>query len=304
MLRSLLVPLDGTRFSEYALPLAEGVAQATGAALHLAHVHVPHPPTALVGSTPFQYEGMNLDSYEDDDRDRERDYMAALADRLAQATPGPVDTALLEGEVTGALSKYAQEVRADAAVLSTHSRTGPKRAWMGSVAEALIRSGDLPVLVVHADEGEEVGGPLDIRRVLVPLDGSELSESILATAVDLVRACDARLTLLHILSTAHPSPGGMIPTNPEQWAHALLDGEAYLERLAGRLRRRRIRVDTVAMAHPDAGQAIREVAEEDEADLIAMATHGYTGIRRVLFGSVAEDVLRHSHVPMLIRRPH
>jgi len=304
MLRSLLVPLDGTRFSEYALPLAEGVAQATGAALHLAHVHVPQPPTDLVGVTPFQYEGMNLDAYEDDDRDRERDYMAALATRLSEATPGPVDTALLEGEVPSALSHYAKEVGADAAILSTHSRTGPRRAWMGSVAEGLIRSGDLPVLVIHADEGAEIGGPLNIRRILVPLDGSELSESILTTAVELVRACDARLTLLQVLSTGHPDPGGMIPTNPEQWAHALQEGEVYLEALAGRLRRRRIRVDTMVMAHSDAGQAIREVAQEDGADLIAMATHGYTGIRRVLFGSVAEDVLRHSHVPMLIQRPN
>ena len=303
MLRSLLVPLDGTRFSEYALPLAEGVAQATGAALHLAHVHVPHPPTALIGSTPFQFEGMNLDAYDDHDRDREKDYMAALAGRLTEAYPVPVDTALLEGEVPSALAQYAKEIRADAVVLSTHSRTGPKRAWMGSVAEGMIRSGSFPILVVHADEAADIGEPLDIQRILVALDGSELSETILAPAAELAQACEARLTLLHVLSTGQTEPGGMIPTNPDQWTHALEEGESYLEGLAGRLRRRRIPVDTVVMAHPEPGRAIREVAEEDRADLIAMASHGYTGIRRVLFGSVAEDVLRHCRVPMLIRRP-
>ena len=303
MLRSLLVPLDGTRFSEYALPLAEGVAQATGAALHLAHVHVPHPPTALVGSTPFDYEGMELDNYDDRDRNAERVYMAALADRVAEASSASVDTALLEGEVPAALAKYAQEIRADAVVLSTHSRTGPRRAWMGSVAEGLIRSGTLPVLVIHADETGDVGPPLDIRNILVPLDGSELSEAVVAPAAELARACDARITLLHVLSTRHPGPGGMIPSAPDEWTRALEEGEGYLEGLAGRLRRRQIRVDTVAMAHPDPGRAIREVAEEARVDLIAMATHGYTGIRRILFGSVAEDVLRHCHVPMLIQRP-
>lgn len=303
MLRSLLVPLDGTRFSEYALPLAEGVAQATGAALHLAHVHVPHPPTALVGSTPFHYEGLDLDSYDDQDRDSERLYMTALADRVSKESSSPVDTALLEGEVPSALSRYAKEVRADAVVLSTHSRTGPRRAWMGSVAEGLIRSGTLPVLVVHADETGEVGPPLAIDNILVPLDGSELAESILGPAAELATACDARITLLHILPTRHPDSGGMIPSAPGQWQQALEEGEVYLDGVAGRLKLRRIRVDTMVMAHPDAAEAIRDVAHEGRADVIAMATHGYTGIRRVLFGSVAENVLRHCHVPMLIQRP-
>jgi nucleotide-binding universal stress UspA family protein len=303
MLRSLLVPLDGTRFGEYALPLAEGVAQASGAALHLAHVHVPNPPTGLIGNTPFQYEGIDLEAYEEKDRNSERGYMSALAERVSRESSAPVDTALLEGDVSAALTQYAHEVGADALVLSTHSRTGARRAWLGSVAEGLIRAGTLPVLVIHAEEGSEIGPPLEINHVLIPLDGSELAESILTSATELVLACDARITLLHILPTRHPGPDGMIPSMPEQWTQALQEGESYLEEVAGPLRRRGIRVDTMAMAHPDAGPAIREVAEEAGVDLIAMATHGYTGIRRILFGSVAEDVLRHAHVPMLIRRP-
>jgi nucleotide-binding universal stress UspA family protein len=171
------------------------------------------------------------------------------------------------------------------------------------VAEGLIRAGRMPVLVIHADETTEVGPPLGIDHILIPLDGSELAESILTPAVELALACEARITLVHILSVRKLGSDGVVPAMPEQWTAALQEGETYLEKVAGRLRRRRIRVDTMVLGHPEPGEAIREVAQEAGVDLIAMATHGYTGVRRILFGSVAEDVLRHSHVPMLIQRP-
>ena len=303
MLRSLLVPLDGTRFSEYALPLAEGVARATGAALHLAHVHVPHPPVALLSNTQFHFEGLDLDDYETQDRRLERHYLAAMAERVGREADAPVDTALLEGEVPATLNRYCQEVGADAVVLATHSRTGARRAWMGSVAEALIRAGNVPVLTVHAEETGDVGPPLQISNILVPLDGSDLAEGVLPAVTELAMCCDARITLLHILTHRHPAPGGMVPALPEQWSKALDRGEEYMDGVAGRVRGRGLRADTVVLAHPNPAEAIREVAEESRADLVAMATHGYTGLRRVLFGSVAEVVLRHGTIPMLIVRP-
>jgi nucleotide-binding universal stress UspA family protein len=303
MLRSLVVPLDGTRFSEHALPLAEGIAQATGAQLHLAHVHVPHPPEALIANTQFQYEGVDLDEYDRRDRAWERTYLDGLAQRVVQECSASVDTALLEGEVPTTLEEYAREVNADAVILSTHSRTGVRRVWMGSVAEALIRAGNLPILAVHAEEGEKVGPPLEIENILIPLDGSELAESILQAAADLAIAFNARVTLLQVISSRFPTNNGLVPALPQHWTEALQAGEDYLEKVARRLRTRGMRVDPMVMAHPKPSQAIQDVATEVEAGMIAMATHGYSGVKRALFGSVAEDVLRHSDVPMLIRRP-
>lgn len=303
MLRSLLVPLDGTRFSELALPLAEGIAQATGASLHLAHVHVPHPPDGMLANTQFQYEGVNLKEYDDHDQAWEASYLEALAQRVSRESSAPVDTALLVGEIPATLEEYARKVDADAVVLSTHSRTGMRRVWMGSVAEALIRAGDLPVLAVHGEEGEPVGPPRVLRSILIPLDGSDLSEAILAPAADLALAFGARVTLLQVVSSRFPSSSGLVPALPSHWTEALQAGEDYLEKVARRLRTRGIRVEPMVMAHPRPSQAIRDVADEIHADLIAMATHGYTGMKRALFGSVAEDVLRHTRVPLLVRRP-
>ncbi|MDT8341971.1 MAG: universal stress protein [Longimicrobiales bacterium] len=303
MLRSLLVPLDGTRFSELALPLAEGIAQATGASLHLAHVHVPHPPEALLANTQFVYEGVNMEEYEHQDRTWEQTYLAALAERVARESAAQVDTALLEGEISTTLETYARQVGADAVVISTHSRTGVRRVWMGSVAEALIRAGDVPVLAVHAEEGDPVGPPLTLHNILVPLDGSELSESILPPAIELGIAFGARVTLLQVVSSRFPSSNGLVPALPQHWTEALQAGEDYLERVARRIRVRGLRVEPIVMAHSSPSTAIRDVAEEVRADLVAMATHGYTGMKRALFGSVAEDVLRHTRVPLLVRRP-
>jgi len=303
MLRSLLVPLDGTRFSELALPLAEGIAQATGASLHLAHVHVPHPPEALLASTQFMYEGVDMDEYDQHDRKWERNYLTTLAQRVSRESAAAVDTALLEGEIPKSLEEYARKVNADAVVISTHSRAGVRRVWMGSVAEALIRAGGLPVLAVHAEEGDPVGPPLVLKNILIPLDGSELSESILAPAVELGLAFGARLTLLQVVSARFPTSNGLVPALPAHWTEALQAGEDYLEKVARRIRVRGLRVEPIVMAHPRPSQAIQDVANEVDADLVAMATHGYTGMKRALFGSVAEDVLRHSEIPLLVRRP-
>jgi nucleotide-binding universal stress UspA family protein len=303
MLRSLLVPLDGTRFSELALPLAEGIAQATGASLHLAHVHVPHPPEALLASTQFMYEGIDMDEYDRRDREREQTYLATLAQRVTRESSAPVDTALLEGEVPATLEKYARQVDADAVVISTHSRTGVRRVWMGSVAEALIRAGDLPILAVHAEEGDPVGPPLSIGNILIPLDGSELAEAIIAPAVELGLAFGSRITLLQVVSSRFPASNGLVPALPTHWTEALQAGEDYLEKVARRIRVRGLRVEPIVMAHPRPSQAIRDVVDEFRVDLVAMATHGYTGVKRALFGSVAEDVLRHCTIPLLVRRP-
>lgn len=303
MLRSLLVPLDGTRFSERALPLAEGIAQATGASLHLAHVHVPHPPEALLSSPSFVWEGGDLDELDQRDQAGEQAYLDSLADRVRKAASTPVDTALLQGEIMGSLQKYATRVHADAVILSTHSRTGMRKAWMGSVAEALIKAGDLPVLAIHAEEADGRGEPIRVRNVLLPLDGSELSEVIIPHAVELATAFGARVTVLQVVSSQFPDGNGMVPALPQQWTDALDAGEEYLRKVTRRIKARGLQADPVVLAHPRPSQAIIDVAREMEADVIAMATHGYTGVRRALFGSTTEAVLRNAHLPVLIKRP-
>lgn len=302
MLRSLLVPLDGSEFSERTLPLARGLARATGATLHLAHVHVSHTPDHFLSNTQFQFEGLDMDEYERRHRREEEVYLADVESRVGG--DASVDSALLEGVVADQIAEYAARVGADMVLMTTHGHTGVNRMWLGSVADALVRQTTLPLLIVHPAPGAQV--PKDvtsIEHILVPLDGSELSASILEPAANLARAVGARLTLLHVVSATAPLGPRIFPLSATDIEQATERAEERLEATAAELREEGLAVDTHVEAHDVVGRAIADVAERLDADVIALATHGYGGIKRALLGSVADKVLRSSARPLLVKRP-
>jgi nucleotide-binding universal stress UspA family protein len=302
MLQSLLVPLDGSEFSERTLSLARGLAKATGASLHLAHVHVSHPPDHFLSNTQFQYEGLDLEEYEARHREQERAYLTEVGARLGG--DAPVDTALLEGHVAEEIAEYAARVGADMVLITTHGHTGVSRMWLGSVADALVRITSLPLLVVHPAHGGHVPGDvLSFKHVMVPLDGSDLSATILAPAADLARASGARMTLVHVVSSAAVMGTRIFPLLPDDLSPAVAKAHEYLEKLADGLRGDGLQADTHVEEHEAPGRAIAALADRLDADVIALATHGYGGLKRALLGSVADKVLRSSPLPLLVQRP-
>jgi nucleotide-binding universal stress UspA family protein len=302
MLRSLLVPLDGSDFSERTLRLAQGLARVTGASLHLAHVHVSHPPDHFLSNTQFHYEGLDLEEYEARHRAEEEEYLAkTLAGLEAGLT---ADKALLEGNVAEEVARYAAEVGADLVLITTHGHTGVSRMWLGSVADALIRLTHLPLLVIHPAQGGHV--PADVtsfKHIVVPLDGSELSASILGAATDVAAASGARITLVHIVSSSAVLGARIFPLLPDDIAPALAKAREYLEGQAAELGKQGLTVGVHVEEHEAPGRAIAAVAEKLDADLVALATHGYGGLKRALLGSVADKVLRSSPLPLLVQRP-
>jgi nucleotide-binding universal stress UspA family protein len=302
MLQSLLVPLDGSEFSERTLALAQALAKATGSPLHLVHVHVPHPPDHFLSNTQFHYEGLDLEEYECHHRDQEQAYLAEVEARISRDTP--VDTALLEGQVAEEVARYAETVKADLVLITTHGHTGVSRMWLGSVADALIRTTSLPLLAVHPAFGGHV--PAEVRtfkHIMVPVDGSDLSASILGAASDLARASGARLTLVHVVSSSAVLGTRIFPVLPDDIAPAMEKAREYLEGKAEELRSRGFTVDTHVEEHEAPGRAIAAIADKLDADVIALATHGYGGLKRALLGSVADKVLRSSPLPLLVQRP-
>jgi len=302
MLQSLLVPLDGSEFSERTLHLAQGLAKATGASLHLAHVHVPHPPDHFLSNTQFHYEGLDMEEYEARHKAEEEAYLADVQAKLAPDTP--VDSALLEGHVAEEVARYAETVDADMILITTHGHTGVSRMWLGSVADALVRLTSMPLLVVHPAQGGHVPDDvLSFKHVMVPLDGSELSATILGAAADLASASGARLTLVHVVSSSAVLGARIFPLLPDDLTPAMAKAREYLESKAEELRARGLRVDVHVEEHEAPGRAIAAVADKLDADVIALATHGYGGLKRALLGSVADKVLRSSPLPLLVQRP-
>lgn len=302
MLKSLLVPLDGSEFSERTLNLAERLARATGASLHLAHVHVPHPPDHFLSNTQFHYEGLDMEEYEAHHRGQEEAYLTEVEGRFTGQVP--VDSALLEGFVAEQIAQYAAAVKADLVLITTHGHTGVSRMWLGSVADALIRCTSLPLLVIHPSLGHHVPAEvLTFAHIMVTLDGSELSARILPAAADLALATGATLTLVHVVSSAAVLGTRIFPLLPDDVAPAMEKAREYLEGRAETLRARGLTVRTHVEEHEAPGRAIAAIADKLDADMIALATHGYGGLKRALLGSVADKVLRSSPLPLLVQRP-
>jgi nucleotide-binding universal stress UspA family protein len=304
MLSQLMVTLDGSDFGEQALPFVRAIARRTGASVNLSHVSCCEPPTDLLQNTPFQYEGVSMDAYMEKHTHQQRSYLLQREAALKAELPdNRVCSALLEGYVTEALERHAREIGADLVVMTTHGRTGVSRAWLGSVADSLVRNSHFPLLVIRPLEDGESFPEVRFEHFLIPLDGSEVGEAILAPAAELGRAMGARFTLLHVVSPqvtlgsrAAPLPSGQVAERRER-------AEAYLAGVAERLGGEGIEARWKIESHFATARAILKTAEDEEADLVAIATHGYTGVKRAILGSVADKVLRGAQWPLLLKRP-
>ena len=303
MSKNILVPLDGSTFSEHALTAALGIARAGGARLHLVQVHeVPFMPLAPEAIVPYDA------AWDETLRGQEQEYLRTMANRVAERAGVIVRTELLEGTVETALAAYAQESGIDLIVMTTHGRGGLSRWWLGSVADAVVRRSQIPVLLLRPGEGEpELDAEACARHVLVPLDGSDLSRGILGPATWIGSLSRARYTLLAVTL---PVPVARPPfIVPEAWADgAALQAERErtrneLDQVAAAMRAEGREVETVVVEHMVPAHAILEHSATHAVDIIALATHGRGGWSRFALGSVADKVLRGALMPVLVYRP-
>jgi nucleotide-binding universal stress UspA family protein len=300
MLSSILVPLDGSPFSARALPVAAAMARRTGARLHVVTVL---DPSAYVPFVPGEVLVPVMDTEALAAR-RTADEAAirAEAERL-RAEGVHAEGRLLEGTVVEALAEGALAVHADLVVMTTHGRSGLERLWLGSVATSFLQRAPCPVYLVRP-EGPAPAEPLPTGEMLVPLDGSPFADSMLPRAADFAKSLGLSLRLFTV---AIPHAVPMAPFGTE----ALLADESDLTRQEHDARER---LEALARAMPvpctvsvatdmTATRAIVDEAARPEVGLVAMATHGRTGIARLVLGNVADSVLRSAPKPMLVYRP-
>jgi nucleotide-binding universal stress UspA family protein len=287
--RAILVPLDGSPFAEQALPYALAIARRARASLDLVHTHVSYALQEPAASwVPFD------PAMEAQSRTDEQLYLAGTARWLAAVTPVPATTAVLPGPLVDPtpILERARTSNADLIVMATHGRGPLGRFFLGSVSDQVVRQVEVPVLLIGPHEPRRglIPEP-QLENVLVPLDGSALAEGVLGPAAELARLMEARCTLVRVIVPAD------VQTPVE------VEARAYLERVAGGLRRQGLLVQThVALGRVPA-DAILERARALRCDLIALATHGLGGVRRMVLGSVADQVIRGSSYPVLVCRP-
>jgi nucleotide-binding universal stress UspA family protein len=300
MIRSLLLPLDGSPFGEQALPLALEIAGRAHAPVHLVHVHQPI-------ATPWSGSEVVADLPLDAElREQEKAHLREMAGRLERGGTVPVTSTVLDGPVAGAIHEQAVACAADLVVMATHGRGPLTRFWLGSVADQLIRRLPVPLLLVRPHEGEE--GPPVPRHVLVPLDGSEQAEQVLGPAIDLAGVLGADVTLLGVVEPLvvpdrHWGGNAASGIDPEMLGRLGADARGYLERVVIGLEGLAPRLDTRVVVNRRAADAILAEARTRPGTLVALATHARSGMARLVLGSVADKVIRGTTGPVLVYRP-
>lgn len=300
---AVLVPLDGSPVAEEALPLAALLAEQWKATLRAVMVHLPAQYQIL--SDPAAGTGLYDPELERQQREREQTYLRQTVASLNVSNGLRIETQLLDGAVGEALKDCVRTTGTGLVVMSSHGRAGVGRFFLGSVTDELVRGLDIPVLVFPAARNCFRAIPRR-RRILLPLDGSQMSESVMGHARVLAGALEADLLLAVILQ-----PLGILlppffwPTNSSADSPEAREPQVreYLESWQRRLRNEgfatEFRIRTASKIAPE----ILKLARDEECTLIAMATHGLGGLDRAMLGSVTDQVLRHSDLPVLSIRP-
>jgi nucleotide-binding universal stress UspA family protein len=316
----LLVPLDGSRFAEAALPLAAAVSRGSDAALELVSAYDPIPPPTAGGAegaampVPVTVDSLGAvpvtaGEISESLRDQRTVYLRETARRLREGTGVDAAVGLLDGRADRAVLERVESSGADLVVMATHGRGPMERAWLGSVADRLVRQLHVPILLVRPVEGErpDLTAPVTVRRLLVTLDGSELAEAVLEPALRLAAALGVPVSLLRVIGARGGLESPYIPhaaqAYREQIQEERRDAVAYLNDVAGRLDGQGVEVAERLVEEGGAARAILGTADPDGADVVAMATHGRGGVRRLVLGSVSDKVVRAAAGPVLLVRP-
>lgn len=300
MFRSVLVPLDGSHFAERALPLAASIARATRARLRLVLVH--QSPSAPADRTTARL-ATSLDLMM---RKAERDYLRTRVRELREGSGGQVVGVTLAGPVVATLLRYVNEIGADLVVMTTHGRGGIQRAWLGSSADQLLRSLEIPLILVRPAENESAA-PAVAAEILVALDGSRLAEGVIEPAAALGAALGVPLSLLQVvLPVAAMGEAALaLPSRHDEALTAMRRDEAkdYLTGVAERLRDQGLTAGSAVVVGAPVADTILEIARSRSVAMLAIATHGRGGLRRLILGSVADKLVRGTEQPVLVVRP-
>lgn len=293
-IRKILYPTDFSEASREALSHALFLAEQHEAELHLLHAIVLHADDPHSASHHFP-AGSEIF----------RKLYDIAGSALAALSAAHSDRAVRLKEVqrrgfnaADVILEYAAEEEIDLVVMGTHGRRGPRRLLLGSVTEEVVRRAPCAVLTLRDQPGErEIEA---FERLLVPLDFSDQSETLVRTARHLAATYGAAIDLLHVIQEhAYPYFYGPIPSP----AGGDRLGELQ-ERTGAAMEDLWERIDAPEVEwakHVISGQPASEIAhfaDERGSDLLVIATHGLTGLERILVGSTAEQVVRMARCPV------
>jgi nucleotide-binding universal stress UspA family protein len=298
MFDRILVPLDGSELAELALQPALQLARASEGRIILLRCIIPVYMAMPV--VAYEYEWAWPEYAREQIREDMRDYLHTIQKKIEHPDID-VETLMAEGDAASMIVDSAETIHADLIVMSTHGHSGMKRWMLGSVAERVLHSAACPVLMMRSDK--------PISRMLIPLDGSPLAERALEPALSAAAALQAHISLLRVVESLIPSKPdveyewSIHKGDREQWLQQEeTRAETYLAQIARRFSYHGVESHQTVL-NGGAEEKILAFARLHNIDLIAMSTHGHTGLRRWLYGSVTAKVMHDFEGHMFIVRP-
>ena len=286
MWKKILVPLDGSDLAELALPYAEELGNAFKSEIILLHVSEPS---------------------EDRYRHMHELYVKEVAERMKERFK-KVTPLVISGKPADEIISYADKNKVGLIVMTSHGRSGIMSWATGSIASKLLQGATVPLLLVRAAKPKrKAPRQVLLKQILLPLDGSEAGEAAVEYIGELMSRLESEVTLLGVISSGQHirSVGGLdyILYPEEQLELFRKEAEEYLDGVYRRLKRLKGAVKVALKVGDKSGDTGRELlnfAEVKGANLIAISSHGHSGIERWVFGSIANKVVLNSKSPVLL----
>lgn len=290
MYEKILVPLDGSNASEIVMPYAEDMAGRIGSEIILASVsELPRTDTDHLFRSYLEKMAVAA-------KNRIKSLGAKTAPRI--------NTEVLVGQPAQEIIRYADEHDISLIAMASRGSSGNEPWILGNVAAKILRVTEKPVLLIRAPVTDTPPEQKRlIQKILVPLDSSEVGETAIPYAEALAQVLDAELVLFQVLhpiviAVGHQTTYVPTPEDEEGMKAAAID---YLDGIASRFKEKGLAVSNhVAFGSP--ADQIIDFAGANNIDLIAMSSHGRSGVTRWVFGSVSDKVLHAGDTPVLLIR--
>jgi nucleotide-binding universal stress UspA family protein len=283
--RKILVPLDGSEIAERALSYVQAIARTKSTKVILLTVlaahegRSDHPMKAYLDSQAKELESKGI----------------------------KVSTAIAYGHAAEQIIEFAENNKINLIVISSHGHSGIKLRLLGSIAQKVLHGTCVPTLLVKPGAIEV--SQVELKKVLLPLDGSSFSEASIPYVNQLLKGPGAEIVLLHVSEPPVVPPDWSRDTKShmKEYRERLtseLQQQAleYLEKIKAALGRKGLRVRAKAVVGM-AVESIIEAAKKENVDLIAMTTHGRTGVSRWMYGGVVNRIVEECQKPILLIRP-
>ena len=300
MYSKMLVPLDGSKTAEKVLPYARFLAEKLKIPVALLVV----VDIAEVASQMASEKARFLDAVVENAVRYFTSYLEGVAKTFAATD---VKCLVEKGRAADTIIEKAAADKTMLIAMATHGRSGLNRFLLGSIAENVLRGSANPVLLIRATEEASSEGQVMLKSVIVPLDGSEVAEGVLPMVAVMAKNLNLEVELFrayHIPYNVYAGDEGFYAGNYDELLTSVRDeANEYLEKKTDELKKLGIAKVTAVTKEGFAGDEIIAMGRQTAGNLIAMSSHGRSGVKRWVLGSIAETVARHSGDPVLIARP-